>query len=386
MKLLDSKELTIEIPSEKTIKSQEFGSQEFGCITFVFFLPIYLFLYNVHDGAAIAYILMILHIDIFLVYYRIELIITNRILFHVVHFIIMLLISLIIIISFGGSISNELTSVLIITILYFGILIFIAMKEFLQPLFFIERSFKVYEHTRKAEFFIKNNRWYLALFHVNGIEIYDVLKSNILIKQEEDFTLEKFTLKYYDTFIMTYSRIVENRDIKLLIKMWDVNTYKLVFRCIDDVVNRFFFTKNKKYLKCCEISSTSHTYNRGDYEDWHNYYSIKIWEIKNGQVIYDNSWSYRYDSYKFTDEELKSKIKDVLKSYKEAGELDELEESNESNEKENISFPYPIAISFPSCKKKYDGYIKYDMKKVRQDKFTEKATCIRVKIPLKELK
>ncbi|AFZ60425.1 hypothetical protein H6G54_01520 [Anabaena cylindrica FACHB-243] len=388
MKLLNSTQLTIEIPSEKTLKSQARGGVESAVFFFIVCLPIYLFLFFVsisaHDPgmASIMLIFMILHIGVFLVPYLIEPIINNRILFHVVHFIVMLPIYLI---MFFGLISYTYPLLafipLILMILHLGIRVVGAIQKFLEPFFFIEKIFKVYEHTKEAQFFIKNNRWYLALFHGNGIEIYDVLKGNIVIQQEEDFTLEdyeKFTLKYYDKFIMTYSRIVDNKDKdrKFLIKVWDVN--KLVLECITDRMNRFFFTKNKKYFICCMISSQV-------YEDQEGpiYYSIKIYELKSGQVIYDNFLSIKYSKFEFTDEDLKSKIKDILKSYKEVSELDKL---CELDEPENTPLPYPIAIIFPSCKKKYNGDIEYDMKKVRQDKFTEKATCIRVKIPLKELK
>jgi hypothetical protein len=109
---------------------------------------------------------------------------------------------------------------------------------------------------------------------------------------------------------------------------------------------------------------------------------LKIWEIKTGLVIYDKKLSVdikRYSSAA-SDQEIKTAINKVLKSYKEVGELDELDEQ------ENTPPLYPISIIFPSCKQNYNGYMEYDMKKIRQDKFTEKAIYIKVKIPLKELR
>jgi hypothetical protein len=380
--------LSTEIPSKESIK--KFQQNSLYMIHFFAMLPIQLIMfslsiYNHNPLAASAFLtIMILHIDVVLIPTLIEPIITNRNLYHVIHFIATLPVYAII--SFGLTyIYPTLAFVpLILMILHLGICVNNVIEKLLERFFFIEKSFKVYEYTKKAKFLFKNNRWYLILFNENGIEIYDVLKGDTFIRQKENFTLGEYgeiTLKYYDTFIMTYSNIVDTKGEKFLIKVWNIN--KLVLECITDKMNKFYITKNKKYFICCNISSYVTYYNRGDYENWHNYYSIKIWEIKNNQVIYDNIYSTKYGNGKFTDEDLKLKIKDILKSYKEIGELYDLYDLYELEYK---SPPYPIAIIYPSCKQNYNGYMEYDMTKVKQYKFKEKATYINTKIPLKELK
>ncbi|MBE9054880.1 hypothetical protein [Sphaerospermopsis sp. LEGE 08334] len=88
MKLLDSKQLTIEIPSEKTIKSQARGGAEFAVFLFIVFLPIYLFFFfafisaHAPSVACIILIFIILHIRVFLLPFLIEPIITNHILYY----------------------------------------------------------------------------------------------------------------------------------------------------------------------------------------------------------------------------------------------------------------------------------------------------------------
>jgi hypothetical protein len=377
-------DLRTEIPSEKSIKLAR--RTALYVVHFIVMLPIYLIaffgLMSAHDptSASVFLIVMILHIDLLLVPALIEPIINYRILFYVVHFIVMLPIYLImffVLISIDNPMSASLP--LIVMILHLGIRVVGAIQKFLEPFFFIEKSFKVYEHTKEAKFFLKNNRCYLAFLHENSIEIYDVQKGNIVIQEEGNLKL----FNPYNTFILTYSSIVENRSRRYIIKLYDINTYKSVFSCILDDKGKLFFSKNRKYLLCCNTTTEEgHEYDEG-YWSWTDYYyDLKIWEIKTGLVIYDKKLSVdikRYSSAA-SDQEIKTAINKVLKSYKEVGELDELDEQ------ENTPPLYPISIIFPSCKQNYNGYMEYDMKKIRQDKFTEKAIYIKVKIPLKELR
>jgi tetratricopeptide (TPR) repeat protein len=98
--------------------------------------------------------------------------------------------------------------------------------------------------------------------------------------------------------------------------------------------------KKKKYDKALEIANKAISITPYDSVLTDHLGDI-YWQIgKYKQAVYQ----WRTATNLSPDEELKSKIKDVLKSYKEAGELDELEESNESNEKENISFQQNLVI------------------------------------------
>ena len=263
----------------------------------------------------------------------------------------------------------------------------INIKQIVEPLSYLEKKFKLEQDTKEAEFFIKNNRWYLAISNEKNIQIYDIQKGNIVIQNEEAFKL----LLPDDTFIVTYSRTVENRKKIFLIKLWDINTHKSIFSCLlDDFsllltenkksIDLFFLTENKKYFLCCNIKSErKHEYDEGYFEWWEHDYVLKIWEIKSGQLIY-NQTLYVGSKYASDKDTLKRAINNILKSYKDAGKLDE------SDKKENISLPYKISIIFPSCERDYNGSISYDMSKVRHIKFTERAIYIKARVPLNELK
>lgn len=278
---------------------------------------------------------------------------------------------------------------LAVIIWHIGIIVVNAIQKFIHkfiepitdPLFFIERSFEVYKQTIKADFFVKNNRCYLALLHKNSIEIYDVKNGQIVIEinTENNNIMQELDANYQllipcDKFIVTYSKIVDNRSKTYLIKLWDMNTYDFVFSCKLGDIGSFLLSKNRKFLLLYnKISERKYEYDEG-YWEWYNYYhNLKIWEINSGQLIYNHCFlqTQKNTSYK----EVKAEIKEILKSYKDVGELDE------SDEKENISLPYAIAIIFPSCTKNYHGHMEYDMTKVGKHTFTEKATYIRAKIP-----
>ncbi|MEH2306110.1 hypothetical protein [Nostoc sp.] len=291
-------------------------------------------------------------------------------------------------ICFGKSLVMVLAGLIILGYFVVGLVIS-YLQDWIEPRFFIERSFKVHKDTRNAEFHLKNYQWYLTLVNENNIEIFDVKSGNIIANLKEG-NLETVgaTILFSPSnkFIFINKFIQHKGEMKYLIQMWNINTSSLVFNLISENndMNNFIFHKNEKLVFYTPRYCNS--YHRDDETYTYNH-SLIVWETKNGQIMCNECLD-SYRSFNLDEKELKSKINNCLKSHKELGELIDYQYPllDEADNQEVVIEPYPTQIIFPSCTKTYSGAMHYDLTKLKEYIFTEKATCIIVKIPLKEIK
>ncbi len=105
-----------------------------------------------------------------------------------------------------------------------------------------------------------------------------------------------------------------------------------------------------------------------------------------------------YRSFNLDEKELESKINNCLKSHKELGELIDYQypSLDTADKEKNAIKLYQTKIIYPSCVRIYDGInyahigydsnIGYDLTKLKDYTFVEKATSIIIKVPRKEIK
>ncbi|MEH2124912.1 hypothetical protein [Nostoc sp.] len=274
----------------------------------------------------------------------------------------------------------------IIIVFLVGVFVVSFLQEWIEPIIttrlFIERSFNVYDHTKYAEFYFKNSHRYLIMVNENNIEIYDLKSGNIIANLNEE--ADAILLSPLNKFLLTQKRILHKGYPNVLTQMWNIRTSSLVFSFISRSADLkgFIFYKNEKIVLYCNNSARINDgYNETSDEDP----KLTIWQTETGQII-DKHW-FDYESYS-DKKELEILIKTYLKSHKELGQLIDYQYpllDDTDNEKIAIE-PYRTKIIFPSCTKTYDGGTQYDLAKLKEYEFTEKATCIIVKIPLKEIK
>lgn len=285
-------------------------------------------------------------------------------------------------ICFGKSIEMVLAGLIIIGYFIVGLVIS-YLRDWIEPKLFIERTFKVYEDTKDAEFHLNNYQWYLTLVNENNIEIFDVKSGKIIANINEG--ANHILYSPLKKFLMINKDIQDKAGTKYLTKMWDLNTFKLVFSYVGNSyhLNKFIFHKNEKFVFYCTIKTITI---RASDQTYEHDYKLTVWQTETGQVMYEDSF---YNGlYLLEKKELGSKINNCLKSHKELGELIDYQYPllDEPDNQEVVIEPYPTQIIFPSCTKTYSGAMYYDLTKLKEYIFMEKATCIIVKIPLKEIK
>lgn len=291
-------------------------------------------------------------------------------------------------ICFGKSIEMVLAGLIILSCFVVA-LVTMYLQNWIEPRLFIERSFKVYEDTISANFIVTNSQYFLIFLKPNNIEIFDVKSGNVIANLREsnlEMVKEPILFSPSNKFVLISKFIQYKGEMKYLIQMWNINTSSLVFDLISENndINNFTFHKNEKlvfytfrYRDSYDRDDKTYTYN----------HSLIVWETKNGQIICREHLD-RYSSFNLDEKELKNKINNCLKSHKKLGELIDYQYPllDVADNQEVIIEPYPTQILFPSCTKTYSGSIHYDLTKLKEYIFTEKATSIIVKIPRKEIK